>query len=92
ELKQNYPNPFNPSTTIEFTIMKSSDISLRIYDIKGELVEELLDYERFAPGDYYVDYQSSKSLSSGVYLYQMTAWTENRKEIFIDAKKMIILK
>ena len=91
DLKQNYPNPFNPSTTIDFEVQKPSRISLKIFSIDGREVDELLDYEKFSAGYYYVDFNAD-DLSSGVYLYQMTGWTEDKKEIFIDTKKMILLK
>ncbi len=92
ELKQNYPNPFNPSTTIDFEVKKPSRISLKLYSIDGREVDELLDYERFPAGDYYVDFDADDNLASGVYLYQMTGWSEDKKEIFIDTKKMVLLK
>jgi hypothetical protein len=91
DLKQNYPNPFNPSTTIEFEVQKPSRISLKVFSIDGREVDELLDYEKFTEGYYYVDFNAG-NLASGVYLYQITGWTEDKKEIFIDTKKMILVK
>jgi photosystem II stability/assembly factor-like uncharacterized protein len=91
DLKQNYPNPFNPSTSIDFEVQKPSRISLKIFSIDGREVEELLDYEKFSAGYHYVDFNAG-DLSSGVYLYQMTGWTEDKNEIFIDTKKMVLLK
>ncbi|MCL4280363.1 MAG: T9SS type A sorting domain-containing protein, partial [Ignavibacteriaceae bacterium] len=50
---QNYPNPFNPSTTITYQIPNTSNVILRIYDINGQLVKELLN-ETQAEGEYHV--------------------------------------
>src|SRR4030095_7169606 len=90
-LKQNYPNPFNPSTNITFEVTKNSKISLKIFNMLGEEIEEIIDYEKHNTGTYTVNYNADE-LASGVYFYQMTAWTEDKKEIFIDTKKMILLK
>jgi hypothetical protein len=92
ELKQNYPNPFNPSTNISFEIKKNSKVSLKIFDIKGAEVDELIDYEKYQIGTYTINYEADEDLSSGIYFYQLTAWTEDNKEIFIDTRKMILLK
>jgi hypothetical protein len=92
ELRQNYPNPFNPSTNISFEIKKNSKVSLKIFDIKGAEVDELIDYEKYQIGTYTINYEADEDLSSGIYFYQLTAWTEDNKEIFIDTRKMILLK
>jgi len=92
ELKQNYPNPFNPSTKIVFDVTRNSKISLRIFNMLGEEIDELIDYEKHSAGTYKVSYEADNEMPSGVYFYQITAWTENGKEIFIDSRKMILLK
>ena len=43
QLNQNYPNPFNPETTIEYSLPKTGQVNLAIYNIKGELVKELVN-------------------------------------------------
>jgi len=91
-LKQNYPNPFNPSTNITFDVTRNSKISLKIFNMLGEEIDELIDYEDHNTGTFTVNYETHDDMPSGVYFYQITAWTENKKEIFIDTKKMILIK
>jgi hypothetical protein len=68
-LKQNYPNPFNPSTTIEFTVQHSSEVSLTIYDILGREVSTLLkDWMGF--GNYKFQW-NAEGLTSGVYFCRL---------------------
>lgn len=50
-LHQNYPNPFNPTTTIKFSIKEQSHVSLKIYNIMGQEIIELVQ-ENFVPGEY----------------------------------------
>lgn len=83
-LKQNYPNPFNPNTTIEFEIPNRQLIKLKVFDILGNEVTELLNEERTA-GSYKIEFNTS-NLSSGVYVYQLQT---NSK---ILSKKMLLLK
>jgi photosystem II stability/assembly factor-like uncharacterized protein len=91
-LEQNYPNPFNPSTKIKYTIPaspKSSPkertlVQLIVYDILGNQVAELVNDEK-QPGVYEVNFDGT-NLSSGVYLYRLTAGT------FSDIKKLVLLK
>ena len=73
ELKQNYPNPFNPSTEISFSIPKSSHVSLKVYDVNGKEVADVLNrnYER---GSHSITFDAARyELSSGVYFYTLTA-------------------
>ncbi len=71
ELAQNYPNPFNPSTVISYRIPEQSHVRLEIYDLTGRRISLLVD-EVQAPGRYNVTWDAS-ALSSGVYLYRVTA-------------------
>jgi photosystem II stability/assembly factor-like uncharacterized protein len=82
-LSQNYPNPFNPSTIINYQIPKAGFVTLKIYDILGKEVAELVNEEKVA-GKYKVEFDASQ-LSSGVYFYQLQA------SIFVQTKKMILL-
>jgi N-acetylneuraminic acid mutarotase len=78
-LIQNYPNPFNPVTTISYQLPMSSDVSLAIYNVKGQLIETLVDVYQNA-GTHSVQWEA-KDVSSGIYLYKLKAgvYTEVRK-------------
>ena len=83
-LNQNYPNPFNPSTTIEYSITKSSHVLLEVFNVLGQSIARLVD-EQVSPGTYRVSYDASH-LSSGVYLYRLKAGD------FVQTKKMVLMK
>ncbi|MHB1687443.1 MAG: T9SS type A sorting domain-containing protein [Ignavibacteriaceae bacterium] len=83
-LSQNYPNPFNPTTQIQFSIPKESKVVLKVYNLLGEEVATLVN-QQLASGTYTYQFDASK-LSSGVYLYRITAGNYS----FI--KKMTLLK
>lgn len=84
ELKQNYPNPFNPTTNIEFSIAKTREVSLVIYNSIGQLVSTLVNQE-LKPGTYKYDFNAS-GLPSGSYYYRLTAGD------FTRTNKMILVK
>jgi aminopeptidase N len=83
-LGQNFPNPFNPATTINYEILKYSDVSLIVYDILGRIVKILVN-EKQKPGAYIVRF-SSENLPSGIYFYKIIAGE------FTDSKKMLMIK
>ena len=83
-LNQNYPNPFNPSTTISFSVPQGSKVSLKIYNILGQEVANLVDDFRQA-GNYSVQFNANK-LASGVYFYRLQA------NDFAQTKKLLLLK
>jgi hypothetical protein len=82
QLKQNYPNPFNPTTNIEFSIPKLSNVKLIIYNQLGQTVATLVN-ERLSAGNYSVDW-NAEGFPSGVYFYRITAgdFTQTRKLLF----------
>lgn len=84
KLSQNYPNPFNPTTTIYFSLSKSGNISLKVYDALGKEVTTLVDGYKTAQS-YQVEFDAS-SLSSGVYFYTLN--TDN----FTQTRKMVLMK
>lgn len=84
-LYQNYPNPFNPETTIEFALPQQSRISLKIYNVLGKLITEIIKDELLEAGYHQVIYKNS-SLASGVYIYKLTAGD------FSVTKKMLLIK
>ena len=83
-LYQNYPNPFNPSTTINFYNKQTGYIKLSIFNIKGELVENLVN-KRMEKGFHNVMFNAA-NLNSGVYFYSLQ--TANTKLV----KKMMLVK
>jgi hypothetical protein len=71
KLEQNYPNPFNPSTAISFSVAENSFISLKVYDVLGTEITDLVN-EVKEPGNYSVSFNASK-LTSGIYFYTLKA-------------------
>jgi len=82
-LYQNYPNPFNPVTTIRYSVPVDGDISLIIYNIKGEKVRELVGTKQ-KTGKYEVHFDAA-GLASGIYFYRLIA------KNFSQTKKMVLL-
>jgi len=75
-LEENFPNPFNPSTTIRYAIEEGCRVRLRIYNLAGQLVRELVDQWQ-APGWYGVEWdgrdEEGAEVGNGVYLYELRA-------------------
>ena len=88
-LSQNYPNPFNPSTTISFSIPERSFVTLKVYDMLGREVANLVN-EELEPGSFEKTFDAS-TLSSGVYIYRITA-TKDGKILFNESKQMLMIK
>lgn len=88
-LKQNYPNPFNPHTNIALSLPQKSDLQLKIYNAKGQLVKELFRGE-LAKGDHSFSWNgtddSGRSVASGVYFY-----TSQSNDTRIS-RKMLLMK
>lgn len=88
-LYQNYPNPFNPLTTIDFYNPIGAEIEIRIYDIGGRLVKNLVN-DTYNAGFHSVvwngDNDSNEKAASGVYFYKFIAGTTS------GVKQMILLK
>lgn len=83
ELYQNYPNPFNPQTTIKYDIPKDNFVLIKIYDILGRELFKLDEFKK--AGSYEVNFDGS-NYASGIYLYRIESG------IFIDSKKMVLIK
>ncbi len=84
ELNQNYPNPFNPSTIINYQLPKDGYVTLKVYDVLGNLVKTLVDgYKQ--QGKYSVNFDAG-NFASGVYFYQINSGN------FLATKKLILLK
>lgn len=88
-LSQNYPNPFNPATSIKYQLAKSSNVTLKIYDMLGREVLTLVNefqnagiYEK----QFSINQYSGNVISSGIYFYKLQA------EDFTDVKRMVLIK
>jgi hypothetical protein len=84
KLKQNYPNPFNPTTRISFDIPRSGLTTLKVYDVLGNEVADLVN-ESLSAGSYSVSFDGS-GLSSGMYIYIL----RSGEKVF--SRKMILIK
>ncbi|MBI5401797.1 MAG: M20/M25/M40 family metallo-hydrolase [Ignavibacteriae bacterium] len=84
DMKQNYPNPFNPVTKINYEIPKASFVTLKVFDILGREVASLVNGNMEA-GYYAYDFDAS-TLSSGAYIYKITAGT------FEKTMRMMVIK
>lgn len=88
-LEQNYPNPFNLKTSMSFEIPYGCRVSLKIYNLAGQLVNTLVD-GKMEKGQHTIFWDGSNSagdpVASGIYFYKLTA------SDFVSVKKMILLK
>ncbi len=83
-LEQNYPNPFNPTTVISYSIPTDSHVSIKVYDVLGNLISTLVNKNQ-TTGIYKVDFDANE-LNNGVYFYKIQAGN------FTSVKKMLLLK
>jgi len=83
-LSQNYPNPFNPTTKINYELPANNFVTLKIFDITGREVKELVN-EMQSPGYYTLNF-NTEGIASGTYFYKLTAGN------FSDVKKMVVVK
>jgi hypothetical protein len=81
ELYSNYPNPFNPSTIISFTVKEGETAILRIFNIKGQVVE----HQSFEAGEHMYEW-NAETEPSGMYFYSLSSTNYSK------VKKMILLK
>ncbi len=90
-LRQNYPNPFNPVTTFEYQLPQISRVTLKIYNVLGQLIATLSDGIEQA-GYKSVNWDAS-NVASAVYFYRLEATSiSDPSKSFIQVKKMILLK
>ena len=89
-LRQNYPNPFNPTTSIEYSVVRTSRIEIAVYNAAGRLVRNLENTER-TPGTYVVEWNGRNTAgvaqASGVYYYRLLI-----DGVFADTRRMVLLK
>jgi len=84
ELHQNYPNPFNPVTVIEYDISEPMEVTLRVYDVMGRLVDTLVD-QMVSPGRHQATWNAS-NVGSGTYIYRLRAGD------FVQSRQMLLIK
>jgi len=86
----NYPNPFNPSTTINFTMPKTGHLSLKVYNVRGQLVKTLIDGQVEATDSGSIVWDGSNNqgsnVSSGVYFYEARTGGD------VQVQKMALVK
>lgn len=83
-LSQNYPNPFNPTTTIKYSVANAGFVNLKVFDILGRQVMELVNRQQ-DKGNYTLSFDGS-NLSTGVYFYKLESGN------FTSIKKMMLIK
>jgi parallel beta-helix repeat protein len=76
----NYPNPFNPNTTIDFYLPEPGDVTLEVFNIKGQRVKTLIN-EHKETGSHNIVWngtdQNGRFVSSGVYFYRLSTGTNS---------------
>jgi endo-1,4-beta-xylanase len=83
-LDQNFPNPFNPTTNIRYSIVKTSQVTLKVFDLLGRQVRTLV-HNMQAPGQYAVTF-NAQDLASGVYFYRLQSGDMS------ITKKLVLMK
>jgi len=83
-LHQNYPNPFNPTTTIQFFLPRSENVSLKIYNTFGQELETLVS-EKLPRGNFKYEWNAG-GLTSGIYFYRLQAGS------FVQVRKLVLVK
>ncbi|OQY71880.1 MAG: hypothetical protein B6D44_11155 [Ignavibacteriales bacterium UTCHB2] len=92
-LEQNYPNPFNPSTTLSFNLPHPSFVTIKLYDVLGREIENIIE-DYYDAGYHFLLYTPNYLLASGVYFYQMRAEdiSTGSANTYIYTKKMILIR
>ncbi|NQT24943.1 T9SS type A sorting domain-containing protein [candidate division KSB1 bacterium] len=83
-LLQNFPNPFNPATTIEFSVPEQDNVTLSIYNLKGQTVDVLVN-EQMSAGPHYVSWDGSDQ-PAGVYFYELRTGSHH------EIRKLMLVK
>lgn len=84
QLTQNYPNPFNPTTSIQFTLPYTTEVSVSVYSLTGQLVSELVNARQPA-GVHQIEFNGAH-LASGVYIYMI------KTPEFTSFRRMVLMK
>jgi hypothetical protein len=89
-ISQNYPNPFNPSTIIKYSMPVKSEVRIRVFNILGSQVKELVN--GVIESGYHEAVFNGSDLASGVYLYSIEARSLESGKMFRQVKKMVLMK
>ena len=88
-LRQNFPNPFNPATTIQYSLASPGPVNLKVYDLAGQVVRQLVD-QRQGRGAHQVVWdgrdEAGTPAANGVYIYELRAGT------YRAWRKMLLIK
>jgi len=88
-LRQNYPNPFNPETTISYYLPKASEVSVKVFNVKGQLVRTLYQ-DTQGKGSHSLKWNgkdnSGRDAASGIYFYTL------KTDSTALSKKMLLMK
>ena len=89
-LHQNYPNPFNPQTTINFSLKNEGKIIIRLFDINGRMIKNILE-RNMSPG-FHATTLNLSEMPSGIYYYKMDVFNSKGGSVFSSSKKLALLK
>jgi hypothetical protein len=92
-ISQNYPNPFNPGTTIQYRLPEEADVTLTLYNLKGQAVRTLV-HENQKPGEHLTAWdgenEAGERVPSGVYVYRLKARASDRT--YTVSRKIMMLE
>ena len=97
ELLQNYPNPFNPETIIQYNLPTSSQVSLKVYNLMGQTVRDLVNAKN-AAGVHRVTWDgrndAGQKVESGIYFYRIeaTRQAQGTGGRFVQSMKAVLMK
>jgi len=83
-LSQNYPNPFNPVTNIKYQLPKDGLVNLKVYDLLGREIKNIVN--EYQKAGYYSYNFNGSNLASGIYFYRIEAGS------FVSVKRMVLIK
>lgn len=86
----NYPNPFNPLTNITYSLPEAGHVTIKVYDILGKEIVQLVN-ERKNAGEHHYSFNAS-NLSSGIYIYNLQITGAYGENAFNESKKMLLTK
>jgi hypothetical protein len=90
KLYQNFPNPFNPTTIIPFKLKERAYVKVMVYDIKGEMLKVLVNETKEA--GYYEAEFNGIGFASGIYLYRIEVVGQGTIPVYMEMKKMVLVK